>query len=554
MALEPDPPIPAAHPPTTPDPNRSRNRFLHRWTWRLLRLLRRGGLILLLSWLLWVALPVLVGMLSTPGTPGLFTLWFLFVELTLIGCIASVAYLYYRLTTRTHVTWMRPGTTGVSFGDYHGNPAALTAGQHLVTRLQAARTTPTLVRILPGGVLLQGTPGSGRSYLARAIATTAGVPLGWLNLAPLTTTRLGRLKVMRFYRQARQLAREYGACIVFLEGLDALADETDLLHELLFQLNPPAGSNRHALLGWLGQRRPLPPPVLTLAAVTPTATLNPALLHPRRFTLTIPIKLPDAAGRRALLASYLNQVRHDPLPLERIIVETSGYTPLALRQLIDTAGSYAHADNRLTISYADITRARVTCERGMDSPDCTHSFAERRRMAYHMAGHACIQRRLAPLQHNEKLTLHHLQADALSHTPDTSSAAMSHEELLINLQILLAGRATEAELLGTTTTAAAADLQQATRLALQMAGVWGMNGRLSAYAASETADLMALLRDEQIRAEAEAILQGHYLQVRRFIADNGEAVTRLAEALILCTELLPAEIEVILEGKILQEI
>ncbi len=539
----------SASQPRTAQRRSKRNRLLQRWPWKLARVARWFLGILFLAWIFWVTLPNLVNFLVTPGTPGLFILLFLFIEVILIVFLSGAAYLFYRFTTRTRVTWMRPGTTQVSFADYRGNPAVLAAAHHLVTLLKTARTAPP--GVLPGGVLLRGQPGTGRRYLARAIATEAGLPLGSLSLAPLSRARLGRLKIMLFYRRARKLAREHGACIIFLDGLDLLVGETDILSELLFQLDltDHAGSRWDQLLyraGFVRHQRN-PPPVVTLAAVTPAATLPPALRHPGRFTRTIAIGLPDTAGRREILTGYLDQVEHAPLPLERMLAQTSNYTPLALRQLVAAAAVQARAAGRSALTYADVTQARATSAGGREQPADRLSYAERRRLAYYAAGRAYVQRKLLLAECAHRLTLVHLQLNTAAPEPIHADQTVTREELLTAIRLRLAGRATEEELLGAPTGAAQADLQQATLMTATLVGVWGMDQRHGAYLpAGATAGEM-LLHDGDVRERVEAILQEQYRQVRRLIADNGRAVMLLAEALLLCNELLATDIDAILE-------
>lgn len=525
-----------------------RNRLLHRWPWKLARFARWFLVILFLAWVFWVTLPNLVNFLVTPGTPGLFILLFLFIEVILIVFLSGAVYLFYRFTTRTRVTWMQPGATQVSFADYRGNPAVLAAANHLVMLLKAAPTASP--NVLPGGILLCGVPGSGRWYLSQAIATEAGLPLGYLSLAPLSRARLGRLKIMLFYRRARKLAREYGACIVFLDGLDLLVGETDILSELLLQLDPSGHTSRWDKLlyqaGFVRHQRN-PPPIVTFAAVTPAATLPPVLRHPGRFTRTIVINLPDTAGRREILTGYLDQVAHAPLPLERMPVQTSNYTPLALRQVIEAAALHARVAGRSALTYADFMHACATGAGGREQPAVMLPYAERRWLAYYAAGRAYAQRKLLPSERDERLTLVHLQSDTPAPEPVHADQTVTREELLTAIRLRLAGRATEEELLGTATGVAQADLHQATLMTAHLVGAWGMDRRRGAYLPDAMTAGEMLLRDSDLRERVEAILQEQYRQVRRLIADNGRAVMLLAEALLLCNELIAADIDAILE-------
>ncbi len=539
-------------PDTTPQPRNAhhpsgRNRFWHRGPWKLARGARWSLVLLFLAWAFWVTLPNLVNFLVTPGTPGLFILLFLFIEVILLAFLGGTVYLFYRFTTRTHSTWMRPGTTRVSFADYHGNPAVLDTARHLVMLLTAPRTTPATG--LPGGILLSGRSGTGRRYLTQAIATEARLPLGSLSLAPLSMARLGRLRIMLFYRRARKLAREYGACIIFLDGLDALPRASNILNELLFQLTPSS----HPISQWdrllhqvgLVRHKPYPPLVLTFAAILPNTSLAPVLLHPQRFARTISVSLPDTAGRRDILINYLNQVQHAPLPLERILAETSNFTPRALRQMIDTAAMHARAAGRSTLTYADITYARTTY--GADTqPVDKLPYIERRRIAYYAAGQVYAQHKLLPRKRCDKLTLAYTSLDRSASEQTYTEQIVTREELLTAIQIRLAGRATEEQLLDTPTNVAEADLCQATLMTAHLAGAWAMDQRRGTYLLDITTAGEMLLRDDELRVRVETILQEQYLHVRQLVADNDRAVMLLAEALILCNELIATDIDAIL--------
>ena len=132
--------------------------------------------------------------------------------------------LMYFFMARTRIYWVKPGETGVSFKDYKGNPEVLEAATRIVTLLKGVKEFKTMGGEVTRGVLLIGPPGTGKSYLAQAISTEAGVPFGYLSAPSLTSVwmGMGNIKVMMLYRKARKLAREYGACILFIDEIDAI--------------------------------------------------------------------------------------------------------------------------------------------------------------------------------------------------------------------------------------------------------------------------------------------------------------------------------------------
>ncbi|MFN5927490.1 MAG: AAA family ATPase, partial [Roseiflexaceae bacterium] len=303
----------------------------------------------------------------------------------------------------------------------------LEAARRIVTLLKGAKQFKQMGGEITRGVLLIGPPGTGKSYLAQAISTEAGVPFGYLSAPSLTSVwmGMGNIKVMMLFRKARKLAKEYGACILFIDEIDAIgmARSTSLmggnatgmsgnaeggqkvnmvmgmggagsglLNELLLQMDPPPEDPSWwgKILRSLGLRRKKPemPPVLTMGATNLAETLDAALLRPGRFDRKIVVEYPDADGRRDIIEYYLGKVKHEPMPMDRMVSDTINYTPVAIRFIINEAVIHAHFDNRQAINYWDFSRAREMHEYGLRQPIRGMSFEERRRIAYHEAGHA----------------------------------------------------------------------------------------------------------------------------------------------------------------------
>jgi ATP-dependent Zn protease len=391
---------------------------------------------------------------------------------------------------------------------------------------------------------------------------------------------MGNIKVMNLYRKARKLAREYGACILFIDEIDAIGGarsasmaggsatgmaggqnnvmggmggmgmggNSGLLNELLLQMDPPPQETSLSgkLLRWLGLRRRKTemPAVLTMGATNLAESLDAALLRPGRFDRKIAVDLPDAEGRQEIIEYYLGKVKHEPMPLDRMVSDTIGYTPVAVKFVINEATIHAHFDGRQAINYWDFTYAREMHEWGLKQPIRGMSYEERRRIAYHEAGHAYAMVKLLKKERLTKVTIvrHGGALGFAAWKPEEEIHTRTRDELLDRIKISLASRAAEEIFLDIQMSGVTGDLQSATGLATFMVGAYGMDNSFYSYLAFGMEGMAA----PDIKARVETILSDEFRKVKQLIENNKEAVTAIAEALILRNELTDIDVNEIL--------
>ncbi len=515
----------------------------------------------------------------TPPSPGTIFLYVFQIAFAVLFIVIQFAALFWFLG-RPRLYWVMPGETGINFDDYKGNPEVLEAARRIVLLLQGVKEFKEMGGAPVRGLLLSGDPGTGKSYLAQCMSTEAGVPFAYASAASFRAMFIGMdvLMIKRLYNKARRLARDYGGCVVFMDEFDAIGMSrsrsgggtmamgggmfgamggTGGLNELLMQMDPP-----NIETGWfkkilrtlgLSHSRVQAEPVLTVGATNIPDSLDPALLRPGRFDRRIHVAPPTDKYRGEVIEYYLNKVAHDPnISIETLSQRLVNYTPVAIKHVINEAVIIAHFDGREQVVYKDLIEAQDVHEFGLRQLSELTAI-DRRRLAYHEAGHAVSSYYLMERYFPAYVTIHQRSdvegaaAFALPR-PKESIKTLSREDVLARIQVMLAARATEELFLDLNMTGVTSDLEHATQLAAAYVGAYGMDGTLISYAAfANPLTGTGTMHVPDLVERTEGVLQSQFKAVKHLLQEHSEALIAVAEALIERDELIADEIKALID-------
>ncbi|MDQ1392349.1 MAG: cell division protease FtsH [Acidimicrobiaceae bacterium] len=485
-----------------------------------------------------------------------------------------------------HVTF-RADEIDVSFDDVRG---ATVVVEEVVKSLNLFLAYKTFQERMGGNprraILFEGPPGTGKTYLAKAMAKEAGVPFLFVSSSAFQSMYYGQTnrKIRSYFKALRSAARREGGAIGFIEEIDAIGAArsgmgsstgregiSGVVNELLIQLQsfdqPPGGLR---LVGGLidGINRFLPSSrrlrkprathanVLVIGATNRAADLDPALLRPGRFDRSIYFDLPSRAGRRDIIDYYLAKKSHhsdldDSSRRDTLAAMTLGYSPVMIEHLFDEALVWALRRGAEHLNWDDIQQAKMTEEIGLAQP-VAYTEAERRTIATHESGHATVAYLVGAGRKLEVLSVIK-RKDALgllAHSETEERFTQTRTEILALIQIAFGGLVAEELFFGETSSGVAGDLQMATTAAAQMVGTLGMAGSLVSLDAASGpggANIVAkVLSTDDGRQAVEKILDDARSKVRSLLADNLVTVEALRDALLDRDELVGEEITAVI--------
>ena len=394
---------------------------------------------------------------------------------------------------------------------------------------------------IPRGVLLMGTPGTGKTLLAKAIAGEAGVPFFPISGSDFVEmfVGVGASRVRDLFEQSKKSA----PCIVFIDEIDAVGrsrgtglggghDEREqTLNQLLVEMDgfePNDG-------------------VIVIAATNRPDVLDPALLRPGRFDRHVVVPLPDIKGREAILKVHTARVSLKVgVELATIARGTPGFSGADLANLVNEAALWAARQNKAWVEQEDFEYAKDKVLMGSERRSILIPEQEKKVTAYHEAGHALVAELIPEVDPVHKVTIIP-RGQALGLTqllPEADRHGMNRKQLLGQISMMLGGRAAEYITFEQVTTGAGNDIKQATELARRMVVLWGMSEALGPVSFSEGRDQVFLGRDllqhhkfsqktaKSIDQEVRRIISTCYERASDLLKTNQRILVALANELI----------------------
>ena len=444
----------------------------------------------------------------------------------------------------------------ITFKDVAGVEEAKEEVSEIVDFLKDPKKFQKLGGHIPKGVLMIGSPGTGKTLLARAIAGEADVPFFSISGSDFVEmfVGVGASRVRDMFEQGKKSA----PCLIFIDEIDAVGrhhghglggghDEREqTLNALLVEMD-----------GFDTQEG-----VIIIAATNRPDVLDPALLRPGRFDRQVTVALPDVRGREEILRVHSKKVKiGEDVDLSVIARGTPGYSGAELANVINEAALIAARKGLKAISRAELEEARDKVRWGKERRSLAMSDKEKENTAYHEAGHALLCILMPEMDPLHKVTIIP-RGPALGLTmylPEGDKYTNRRKELLDNLVVIMGGRVAEELIFGDVTNGAGGDIQQATNIARKMVCEWGMSERMGMVEYGEHQEHVFLGRDinrsrdyseataQEIDREVRKLCDDAYARAKDFITKHRDKLEIIAKALLEFETLDGAQIRDIIE-------
>lgn len=429
----------------------------------------------------------------------------------------------------------------VTFADVAGCDEAKEEVQEIVDYLKAPNRYQSLGGRVPRGILLAGSPGTGKTLLAKAIAGEAGVPFFSISGSDFVEmfVGVGASRVRDMFEQAKKNA----PCIIFIDEIDAVGrqrgaglgggnDEREqTLNQLLVEMD-----------GFESNQT-----VIVIAATNRPDVLDPALQRPGRFDRQVVVPLPDIRGREQILKVHAKKVPLDAsVDLTSLARGTPGFSGADLANLVNEAALFAGRRNKVKVDQSDFEDAKDKIYMGPERRSMVMHEDEKRATAYHEAGHAIVAESLPFTDPVHKVTIMP-RGRALGLTwqlPERDRISMYKDQMLSQLAILFGGRIAEDIFVGRISTGASNDFERATQMAREMVTRYGMSDKMGVMVYAENEGEVFLGRSvtrsqnisektqQDIDAEIRRILDEQYQVAYKILDENRDKMETMCKALM----------------------
>ena len=447
-------------------------------------------------------------------------------------------------------------STGVTFKDVAGQDEAKESLEEIIDFLHNPGRYTAIGAKLPKGALLVGSPGTGKTLLAKAVAGEAGVPFFSISGSGFVEmfVGVGASRVRDLFKEAAKVA----PCIIFIDEIDAIGKTRDsrfgggndereqTLNQLLAELDgfdPGKG-------------------IIVLGATNRPEVLDKALLRPGRFDRRITVDRPNLAGRLATLQVHTRSIHlAEDVNLEKIAQATAGCVGADLANLVNEAALRAVRLGRSAVNQNDLLAAFETVIAGSEKKGTVITDEEKRIIAYHEVGHALVAAKQKNAQPVSKITIVPHTQGALGYTlhlPEEEKFLMSREDILAEIRTLLAGRSSEEVVCHTMTSGAANDIERATEMARNLVARFGMCDEFDMVALGTVQSQyldggysMTCAQETYAAADRETIkiIRQCHKEAKEILMENRELLDKIAAYLLKKETITGQEMMAIIEGR-----